>query len=118
MCFFGKQKNKATTGTPVAALVSDFSALKSNSLNPCSDLVVTHIIAFLESVNTSACIDELLLARKERVAVGANIDSEVFAGGASFKRCAASTFYNDGLIVGMDSLLHNILSPLSDADTT
>lgn len=98
--------------------MSDFSALESNSLNPYSDSVVTHIIAFLESVNTSAGIDKLLLTCEERVAVGADIDSEVVARRASLERCAASALNNDGLIVGMDSLLHNILSPLSDADTT
>ena len=70
------------------------------------ELLGFDIVAFLESVNTSAGIDELLLAREERVAVGANIHTKVFLGGRRLKRSAASALYRGGLIVGMDSLLH------------
>ena len=47
--------------------------------DPHSDSVVTHIITLLESVNASAGVNKLLLAREERVAVRADINSEVVA---------------------------------------
>ena len=62
--------------------------------------------SLLESVNTSAGINELLLAGKERMAVGANIHTKILFGGGSLERSAASALYHGGLIVGMDSLLH------------
>ena len=40
-------------------------------------LFAFEIKALLESVNTSACIDELLLACEERMALGANIYAHV-----------------------------------------
>ena len=46
------------------------SFLRVNKANfPLSDSVVTHIITLLESVNTTACINKLLLAGKERMAL-------------------------------------------------
>ena len=41
------------------------------------ELLGFDIVAFLESVNTSAGIDQLLLAREERVAVRADIHAKV-----------------------------------------
>ena len=73
----------------------------------CQLLLGFDIIALLESVNTSAGIYELLFTSKERMAAGADIYTKVFLSGACFDSCTASTLYNGGLIVGMDSLLHN-----------
>ena len=70
--------------------------------------VFANIITLLESVNTSAGINELLLAGKERMAIGADIYTKVFGGGSGLKGSAAGTLNNGGLVVGMDSLLHNI----------
>ena len=70
------------------------------------ELLGFDIVAFLESVNTSAGIDQLLLAREERVAVRADIHAKVILGGSRLEGGAASALNHGGLIVGMDSLLH------------
>ncbi len=73
----------------------------------CQLLLGFEIKALLESVNTSACIYELLLTCKERMAAGADIYTKILLSRRSFDSCAASTLYNGGIVVGMDSLLHN-----------
>lgn len=56
---------------------------------------VLHIVSFLELVYTAACINELLLACKERVALIADINPERInvLGGTRFK-CFAAGAYN------------------------
>ena len=80
---------------------------RSFGCSVATESVVTHIIALLESVNTAAGINKLLLAGEERMAVGANIYAHIALGGASFVGSAAGTSDYTRLIVGMDSLLHN-----------
>lgn len=65
---------------------------------------------FLEALNTSACIDELLLAREERMAVRANFNADVFFCRTGHKSIAACACNSRPLILGMDSLFHLYLT--------
>ena len=67
-----------------------------------------HIVSFFEFVYTAACINELLLACKERVAFVADIHLErihVF-GGTRFERFAASAYNRNLMIFRMYIGLH------------
>ena len=64
----------------------------------------------LELVNTSACIDKLLLAGEEGMALGANFYAYLTVcvalgrtGGNSFAACAADSYF---FVFGMYSSLH------------
>ena len=62
-----------------------------------------HSVSFLELIDTSAGIHQLLLAREERMAVAANIhlhDVPVFRG-SRLERSAAGTNYRYFVIFGM-----------------
>ncbi len=60
----------------------------------------------LELINTSARIHELLLAREERMAFGANFNAHIALGGSCYDGLAASAFNGAFLVVRMDTLLH------------
>ena len=68
--------------------------------------LLVHTETLLETVNTSACINELLLAGVEGVALGADFNSDVLLGGTGLDHVAAST--GDGCfnVIGVDSLSH------------
>ena len=65
----------------------------------------------LETVNTSAGINELLLAGEERMALGADFNSDILLSGTGLDHVAAGTGDRGLLIVGMDTLSH-CLTPL------
>ena len=72
-----------------------------------------HAVTLLETVHASASIDELLLAGKEGVALGANFNLQFTLDRAALESVAASAT-NDALtVIGMDSFLH-VISPLSN----
>ena len=60
----------------------------------------------VELVNTSACINELLLACVERVALGADVNTEVILRGPCLKCLTASTTDCYQLGLGMDVCFH------------
>lgn len=60
----------------------------------------------LESVYTSACVNKLLLACKERVALGADFYLDVRLCGTSFDYVTASALDSSSLVAGMDTFLH------------
>ena len=64
----------------------------------------------LETLDTSACIYQLLLAGKERMAVGANFNADVLLCGTCLKGVAAGAGNRRPLILGMDSLFHLYLT--------
>ena len=66
----------------------------------------------VEAFNTSASVNQLLLAGIERVALGADFNSDILFGRPGLKHGATSTANGSLLIIGMDSLLH-VCSPLS-----
>ena len=82
-------------------------------------LLALHIEALLEAINTSAGIYQLLLAGIERMAVGADFNTDILFSRAYLELVATCTLDGSGLVVGMDTLFHCI-SPrtiiLSDND--
>ena len=75
-------------------------------------LLLVQIETLLEAINTSAGVYQLLLAREEGVALGANVNDDILLSGASLNDIAASATNGRLLIIGMDALLH-VVSPLS-----
>ena len=77
--------------------------------------------SLLESVNTSAGINELLLTGEERVALGANFYLDILLCGTGLDDVSAVAGNGSLLILGMDTFLHfsssfrNILSVLIEA---
>ena len=62
--------------------------------------------SLLELVQATACIDKLLLAGVEGVALGADLNGDVLLGGAGLDHGAASAPDGGLLVIGMDSFLH------------
>lgn len=71
-----------------------------------------HTKAFFESVNTSACIIQLLATGEKRMALGAYLNSDIFLGRTGFDNLTASTSDCSLFVVRMNSLFH-FYSPLS-----
>ena len=68
--------------------------------------LLAEVVALLESVNTSACINKLLLSGKEGMALGADFYSDVLLCGTCGYFISAGTSDNGSLICGMNSFLH------------
>ena len=66
----------------------------------------------VEAFNTSASVNQLLLAGIERVTLGADFNSDILLSRPGLKHGTTSTANGSLLIIGMDSLLH-VCSPLS-----
>jgi hypothetical protein len=66
----------------------------------------------VETINTSTGVNQLLLAGIERVALGADFDSDVLLGRTSGKDIAASAADGSLIVLGMETFLH-CCSPLS-----
>ena len=77
----------------------------------CSVFVLVKIEFLLELINSSACINELLLTGEEGVALGTNVHAAIFLGGASGIHSTASAADGGLLIVRMDSFLHDLIHP-------
>src|SRR5919201_510994 len=60
----------------------------------------------LETLDTAARVDELLLARVERVAVRADLDVQLGLGGARLERVPTGTRHGCDHVLGMDVSLH------------
>ena len=65
-----------------------------------------HTETLLESVNASAGINQLLLAGIERVALGADLNTNVLLGRTSGKDIAARAADGGLFVLGMDTFLH------------
>ena len=74
--------------------------------------LLIQIETLLEAINTSAGVYQLLLAREEGVALGANVNDDILLGGAGLNDIAAGTADRGLLVLGMDALFH-VVSPLS-----
>ena len=66
----------------------------------------------VEAFNTSASVNQLLLAGIERVTLGADFNSDILLSRPGLEHGTTSTANGGLLIIGMDSLLH-VCSPLS-----
>ena len=71
-----------------------------------------NVETFLKTVNTAAGINQLLLPRVERMALGADINLHLFLCGAGLKCLTAYAANNAFAVLGMDVFLHGV-SPLS-----
>ena len=80
-----------------------------------SDLLVqTELL--VEAADTTAGIDDLLLASEERMALGTNFNTDILLGRTCLNHITAGASNRSLLIIGMDSFLHCSRSPLSDPD--
>jgi hypothetical protein len=66
----------------------------------------------VEAFNTSASVNQLLLAGIEGVTLGADFNSDILFGRPGLKHGATSAADCGLLIIGMDAILH-VCSPLS-----
>ena len=64
-------------------------------------------VAALKALNTSAGVNQLLLASVERMALGANFDVDLGLGGTSFDDITASAGNGAVNVVRMDTLFHS-----------
>ena len=62
--------------------------------------------SLVEPINASTGVNQLLLAGIERVALGADFNTDVLLGGASRKDVATSTADGSLFVVGMDAFSH------------
>ena len=69
-------------------------------------LLRLHAIALLEAINTSAGINQFLLAAEERMALRANIDAQFLFDRTGFKGFTTNAAYNGLAVIGMDLLFH------------
>ena len=67
-------------------------------------------VLLVELINAAAGIDELLLAGVEGVALRADLNGDILAGGAGLDDGAAGAADDGGLIIGVYSCLHNSFS--------
>ena len=65
------------------------------------------VVALLEAIHTAAGVHKLLLARKERMALGANIYAKVLLGGGSLDGLTARAADRGRLVLGMDAVFHS-----------
>ena len=69
-------------------------------------LLLLQAKTLVEAINTSTGVNQLLLAGIERVALGADLNTNVLLGGASRKDVATSTADRGLFIFGVDTFLH------------
>ena len=70
-------------------------------------MVLLLLIFIEEAFDAAFRVDELVLAREERVAARANFDLDVFLGGARLERVAAGASDLGLDVNGMNTLFHN-----------
>jgi len=70
-------------------------------------LCLFQAILALKSLYPTCCEDLTLLPGKERMTLGANLNSQVLLGGTCFKSLPASTRNCSFIIFGMDTFFHN-----------
>lgn len=90
---------------PITRLITDskeycFGAFEKQKLLLCACKTA------LELIQTSAGIDKLLLAGKERMALGADFNGHIAFGRTSLNLSAASTSDRAFFVFGMESFLH------------
>ena len=71
-------------------------------------LVLLQAETLVETIDTSTGVNQLLLAGIERVALGADFNTDVLLGGAGRKDVATSTTNRGLFVFGMDTFLHVI----------
>ena len=67
----------------------------------------SHAVALLEAIHTAAGVHQLLLAGKERVALGADFNAQLLLGRARHEGIAAHAGNGRLLILRMNAFLHD-----------
>ena len=70
-------------------------------------LLESNAVALLEAIHTAASVHQLLLAGKERVALGANFNAQLLLRRARHEGIAANTGHGRLLILRMNAFLHD-----------
>ena len=70
------------------------------------NLKLLNAVLLVELINTTAGINELLLAGVEGMALGADFNGDALTGRTGLDGCAACALDNGGLVIRMDSFLH------------
>ena len=83
-----------------------FCGTKKETAEAVSILPGLHAVALLEAVDTAAGVNQLLLAGKERVALGADFNAQLLLGGTGDEGVAADAGHGNLLILRMDAFLH------------
>ena len=71
-----------------------------------SGLFLLQAETLVEAINTSTGVNQLLLAGIERVALGADLNTNVLLGRTSGKSVATCTADRGLIVLGMDTFLH------------
>ena len=79
---------------------------KSALLSQCGFLLLLQAKTLVEAINTSTGVNQLLLAGIERVALGADLDTDLLLGGAGGKDVTAVATDRGLFVLGMDTFLH------------
>jgi hypothetical protein len=69
-------------------------------------LILLQAKTLVEAINTSTGVNQLLLAGIERVALGADLDTDLLLGGAGGKDVTAVATDRGLFVLGMDTFLH------------
>ena len=73
----------------------------------CSaDFVLLQVESLVETINTSTGVNQLLLAGIERVALGADLDTNFLLSGTGCKSVATSATDRGLFVLGVDTFLH------------
>ena len=78
----------------------------SSTLKPDSSFSL-HTVSFLELIDTSTGIHQLLFAGKERMAFGANLNVDIGFGRTCYESVSAVAGYSCLIVVRMDSFAHD-----------
>ena len=69
-------------------------------------LILLQAKTLVEAIDTTTGVNQLLLAGIERVALGADLDTDLLLGGASGKDVTAVATDRGLIVLGMDTFLH------------
>jgi len=83
-----------------------YKKVKARTAFAVQALSLLQIESLVETVDTSTGINQLLLAGIERVALGADFNSDILLGGASGKGVATSTANCSLFVLRMDAFSH------------
>ena len=75
-------------------------------------LLIVHAVLPIELVNTSARLGSLLLAGVERMALGTDLNVDIFLRGACHKCIPAVAGHSCLIILWMDTLSHDLTSQI------
>src|SRR5471030_1821326 len=75
-------------------------------LGPCRRLLRSVRVALLEALDAASGVDELGLAREERMAVRADLEAELGPRALGLPRVSARAMHGHVMVLGVDFLLH------------